>query len=87
MMRLMMSVLLASLAPALAGAQTPAAAVGPSVSSPTNPTGNTPPGTASAATPAGQVTRDAAGQQVIGHTAASSGGLPGNTGGAATGTK
>lgn len=60
--------------------------VGASASTPTHPTGKTPPGTPSAATPAGRIARDTTGQKVIGHTA-TTGSIPGNTGGASTGVK
>lgn len=87
MMRRAMVILLGSMVPAVAGAQTTPTPVGPSVSSPTYPTGKTPPGAASAATPSGRIARDTAGQKVIGHTTTTGGGTPGNTGGAGTGAK
>ena len=79
-----------------AWAQTPAApaagsggggAVGPSVTAPTRPTGQTPPGTPTGNTTAGSMTRDAAGEKVIGHTVNPPSAVPGNTGAQGTGTK
>jgi len=89
-------VLVGSLWVGAASAQMPSAApaagsagggaVGASTASPTQPLGKTPPGAPSAATPAGRIARDHAGQNVIGHTA-TTGTIPGNTGGGSTGAK
>lgn len=61
--------------------------VGPSTTTPMGPTGKTPPGTPSANSVPGQISRDAAGQRVIGKTATPPSAVPGNTGGAATGAR
>jgi hypothetical protein len=59
--------------------------VGPSTTTPQGPTGKTPPGTPGANSVPGQISRDAAGQQVIGKTATPPGAVPGDTGGRGTG--
>ena len=93
--KMIVAALLLAACPALAQTPPPAppagsgggGPVGPSVQSPTTPTGKTPPGTPAANSVPAQISRDSAGQAIIGQTVTPPGTVPGDPGAKETGAR